>query len=151
MEHRYDGIVNLINAQAIAHSKGISLSTVHDPDLSHVKNLVSVRVESATGEAWELTGYTDIQGGQRLTKVNKFHVDVLLDGPLILVINADVPGVVGEVGTLLGSLNINIAEYSLSRQTGDALSLIKCDSVPDPTLIEKLKSINSVRECYFLA
>ena len=150
MQDRYDGIINMINAQAVARSKGISLSTLHDPDLSHVQNVVAVSVESAIGETWELVGYTDIQGGQRLTRVNKFHVDVLLDGPLIMVMNADVPGVVGEVGTLLGGLGINIAEYSLSRQTGDALSLIKCDSAPDPLLIEKLKSISSVRECYFL-
>ncbi|MCF6238147.1 MAG: phosphoglycerate dehydrogenase [Candidatus Marinimicrobia bacterium] len=150
MEDRYDGVINLINAQAIAQTKGTILSSLHDPDLSHVQNVVAVRVESIAGAVWELMGYTDVQGGQRLTKVNKFHVDVLLDGPLILILNADIPGVVGELGTLLGNFGINIAEYSLSRQTGDALSLIKCDSTPEPAVLGKLKSISSIRECYFL-
>ncbi len=151
MQHRIDGVINLINAQSVAESKGISLSTLHDPDLSHVQNVVSVAVESGDGLVWELMGYTDIQGGHRLTRVNDFHVDVLLDGPLIMIMNNDVPGVVGEVGTLLGKFGVNIAEYSLTRQSGEnALSLIKCDSQPDDKLLDELKSISSIKECYFL-
>jgi D-3-phosphoglycerate dehydrogenase len=151
MQDRFDGVVNLINAKSVAESKGISLSTLHDPDLSHVQNVISVAVESADNVVWELMGYTDIQGGQRLTKVNHFHVDVLLDGPLIFILNDDVPGVVGVVGTLLANRGINIAEYSLTRQEGDmALSLIKCDSQPGAELLDELKSISSIKECYFL-
>jgi len=151
MQDRYDGVINLINAQAVAKTKSISLSTLHDPELSRVQNVVDVTVEAINGIVWSLMGYTDVQGGQRLTKVNNFHVDVLLDGPIILIINTDVPGVVGEVGTLLGKSGINIAEYSLSRQEGDtALSLIKCDSQPGLELLDQLKSISSINECYFL-
>jgi D-3-phosphoglycerate dehydrogenase len=151
MQDRFDGVVNLINAKSVAESKGISLSTLHDPDLSHVQNVISVAVESADNVVWDLMGYTDIQGGQRLTKVNHFHVDVLLDGPLIFILNDDVPGVVGVVGTLLANRGINIAEYSLTRQEGDmALSLIKCDSQPGAELLDELKSISSIKECYFL-
>ncbi|NQV15390.1 phosphoglycerate dehydrogenase [bacterium] len=151
MQNRFDGVVNLINAKSVAQSKAISLSSLNDPDLSHVQNIIAVRVESTAGATWEILGYTDIQGGHRLTRINNYHVDVLLDGPLILILNTDVPGVVGEVGTLLGNSRINIGEYSLSRGDGDiALSVIKCDSLPDPDLMEKLKSISSIRECYFL-
>lgn len=151
MQDRYDGGVNLINAKSVAKTKGITLSTLHDPDLSHVQNVIAVTVESTEGAIWEMLGYTDIQGGHRLTRINNYHVDVLLDGPLILILNTDVPGVVGVVGTLLGEHKINIGEYSLSRQDGDiALSLVKCDSLPASELIEKLKSISSIGECYFL-
>lgn len=151
MQDRYDGIINMINAKSIAESKGIALSTLSDPNVSQVPNVIAVKVESADGAAWELLGYTDQRGGHRLIRVNDYHLDVLLDGPLLMVLNTDVPGVVGEVGTLLGSCGVNIAEYSLSRQEGDlALSLIKCDSAPEDNVIEKLKSISSIEACYFL-
>ncbi len=151
MEARFDGVINLINAKAVAESKGIKLSTVHDPELSQVRNVIAIQVESADGAVWELLGYTDIRGGQRLIRVNDYHIDVLLDGPLIMIINSDVPGVVGEVGTLLGSSGVNIGEYSLSRREGAfALSLIKCDSPLNADLFSKLKSISSIQECYFL-
>jgi len=66
-------------------------------------------------------------------------------------VNDDVPGVVGEVGSLLGKEHINIAEYSLSRQAGEqALSLIKCDTEPSRDVMGKLKSISAIQECYFL-
>jgi D-3-phosphoglycerate dehydrogenase len=98
-----------------------------------------------------MLGYVDQHGGKRLIRVNDYHIDVLLDGPLLMILNDDVPGVVGEVGTLLGNNAVNIAEYSLSRLEGDtALSLIKCDSAPSEGIIEKLKSISSIKTCYFL-
>jgi D-3-phosphoglycerate dehydrogenase len=151
MADRFDGVINLINAKAIAESRGIALSTLSDSNLSQVKNVIAVAVQSADGAHWELQGYVDQHGGKRLIRVNDFHVDVLLDGPLLMVLNHDVPGVVGEVGTLLGSNAVNIAEYSLSRMKGDAaLSLIKCDSAPSGEVIEKLKSISSIKTCYFL-
>ncbi len=151
MKDRFDGLINLINAKSIAESRGISLSTLSNPNVSQIKNVVAMRVGSADGADWELLGYTDQHGGQRLIRVNEYHIDVLLDGPLLLILNADVPGVVGEVGTLLGNNDVNIAEYSLSRLEGDtALSLIKCDSAPNEGIIEKLNSISSIKTCYFL-
>ncbi len=151
MKKRFDGVINLINAKSIAESRGISLSTLSDPNVSQVQKVIAVRVESAEGADWELLGYTDQRGGNRLIRVNEYHVDVLLDGPLLMVLNADIPGVVGEVGTLLGSCGVNIAEYSLSRLEKDtALSLIKCDSAPTEEIIGKLKSISSIKSCYFL-
>jgi D-3-phosphoglycerate dehydrogenase len=151
MEHRFDSTINLINARAVAESKSISLSTLHDPELSHVQNVISVRVESKDQAVWELMGYTDLQGNHRLIRVNKYHVDVLLKGHFIMILNKDVPGVVGVVGTLLADHNINIAEYSLTRLEGDhALSLIKCDSTPSDNVKVELKKISSIKACYFL-
>lgn len=151
MQARFDGIINLINAKSVAESKSIAFSTLNDPKLSQVRNVIAVKVESADGAIWEMFGYTDMRGGQRLIRVNNYHIDVLLDGPLILIVNQDVPGVVGEVGTLLGKCGVNIAEYSLSRDSGDtALSMIKCDSMLNAEILAKLKSISSIKECYFL-
>lgn len=151
MEHRYDSGINLINAKAVAESKSIALSTLHDPELSHVQNVISVSVESEGDNRWELTGYTDLQGSHRLIRVNRYHVDVLLKGSLILILNEDVPGVVGVVGTLLADHKINIAEYSLTRLADEnALSLIKCDGRPPDGVLEELQGKSSIKACYFL-
>lgn len=151
MENRYDSSINLINAKAVAESKSISLSTLHDPDLSHVQNVISVAVESADNVKWELMGYTDLQGNQRLIRVNDYRVDVTIKGHLILVLNEDVPGVVGVVGTLLADHKINIAEYSLTRLENElALSLVKCDSHPSEAVQEALQGVDSIKACYFL-
>ena len=50
-------------------------------------------------------------------------------GTLIVLKNDDVPGVIGRVGTLLGSHDINIAGYHQARLSkgGDALAAIAVD------------------------
>lgn len=151
MENRYDDPINLINAKAVADSRGIALRSIHDAGLSSVSNVVSVQVTSDGAPSWTLMGYTDLQGGQRLIRVNDFRVDALLDGPLLMIMNQDVPGVVGDVGTLLGKAGINIAEYSLSRGDGPtALSLIKLDSEPEAGLLESLTGLPSILAAYLL-
>ena len=67
--------------------------------------------------------------------------------------NRDVPGVVGRIGTFLGSLGVNIAEFSLSRAShGRAAAVIRIDrpegSPPEPGVIEalgKLEGVEAVR------
>ena len=42
-----------------------------------------------------------------------------LERNLIYLRNRDVPGVIGKVGTILGKHKINIADFSLGRQSGN--------------------------------
>ena len=69
---------------------------------------------------------------------------------MLLVKNADRPGIVGLLGTVLGKHGINIANMSLSRKTvgGYALTVLSLDSVPPAELlaeIQKDPDISNVR------
>ena len=57
---------------------------------------------------------------------------------MILFKNSDVPGVIGSIGSILSSNNVNIADFSLSRNDyAEALAVILVDdSVNDNTLSE---------------
>ena len=65
----------------------------------------------------------------RITQIGDFKVDVTPRRTMIVLTNADVPGVIGRVGTLLGDAGVNIAEYHQSRtsQGGNALAAITVD------------------------
>jgi len=149
---RMDLEVNFINAGTIAESRGIHVKSVHDPEYSHIQNVVSIRAGSESQPELEIAGYVDRQQGMRLFRVNQYHLDVLLDGDLLLLTNRDVPGVVGEVGTALAAAGVNIAEYALSRDAGagTALSIIKCDGSPGEGLLAKLSGIPAVERSYFI-
>jgi D-3-phosphoglycerate dehydrogenase len=64
-----------------------------------------------------------------------------------------VPGVIGKVGTILGENEINIADFSLGRRTGEsssesreAIAVVHVDDrVPDDVL-HKLEEIPAVRQ-----
>ena len=64
---------------------------------------------------------------------------------MILISNKDVPGVVGQIGAILGKNNINIAAMTFGRekQGGKAVSVCNVDSpVPEKVLEQICKGKN---------
>jgi D-3-phosphoglycerate dehydrogenase len=96
-----DGVrLNLVNARALAENRGISLSVTtsaaHDPD-----NGAQVTVRS-DGDEMLVAGVAAPGTGPRVTRIGGFIVDVTPRRTLLVLTNADVPGVIGRVGTVLG-------------------------------------------------
>jgi D-3-phosphoglycerate dehydrogenase len=66
--------------------------------------------------------------------------------------NNDLPGVIGEVGTLLGRHHVNIANFALGRDANGAVGVVNVDergatAVSDTVLQElaKIAAITDVR------
>ncbi|MBD3831629.1 MAG: ACT domain-containing protein, partial [Arcobacter sp.] len=55
----------------------------------------------------------------------------------------DVPGVIGEVGKILGDNKINIADFRLSRGKEGALAVILLDEKPSSEVIKKLDNLEA--------
>ena len=53
----------------------------------------------------------------RLVRINGFFLEAVPEGFILMLNNRDVPGVVGNVGMLLGEAKINIAGLQLGRET----------------------------------
>jgi D-3-phosphoglycerate dehydrogenase len=60
--------------------------------------------------------------------------------------NNDKPGVIGNIGTLLGKNNINIARMHFGRETagGMAISVVSIDSTPSEETIEEIKRLPNI-------
>jgi D-3-phosphoglycerate dehydrogenase len=134
-----DGIkLNLVNSRALAENRGIALSVTtsasHDPD-----NGAQVRVRCGDNEL-RVSGVATPGTGPRVTRIDKFSVDVTPRRTLLVLTNADVPGVIGRVGTLLGDAGVNIAEYHQARLSvgGEALAAVSVDGVVDEVVRKKL-------------
>ncbi|MGI9319428.1 MAG: phosphoglycerate dehydrogenase [bacterium] len=141
--------VNYINAPTLADSMGVSVSQTHGISGSEYTNLVTCR---ALWDGGERTISGTLFGGKhpRIVQVSKYHVDVEPEGTMLIMMNQDVPGVIGEVATLMGKHGINIAEWRLGRaEKGDlALAFINLDSdLSDETLdvIEALPAIRKLK------
>ena len=83
----------------------------------------------------------------RITHIDGFTVDVMPRRTMLVLTNADVPGVIGRVGTVLGDAGVNIAEYHQSRtsQGGNALAAITVDGAIDTAVRMRLLSTTDVR------
>jgi D-3-phosphoglycerate dehydrogenase len=60
--------------------------------------------------------------------VEGVSVEAPLEGTLLVIKNDDKPGVIGEVGTILGQHGINIATFALGRQDSTAVGVVNLDA-----------------------
>ena len=84
----------------------------------------------------------------RIVKIDDFYVDASPFGYLLMMKNWDVPGIIGNVGSLMGKHNINIAAMVFGRKTpgGEAVSILNIDSPVSAELVEKLKKVENILE-----
>ena len=69
---------------------------------------------------------------------------------MLLSRNIDVPGVIGRIGTELGSLGINIATFALGRRApaggAEALALVGLDGNVDASVVNEILALPSVTD-----
>jgi len=70
----------------------------------------------------------------RIVKLNDFFIEAIPEGYILLINNYDRPGVIGNIGTVLGSQKINIAtmQFGRDRMGGNAISLLHLDDPLPP-------------------
>ena len=139
--------VNFVNAEQVAQQRGIAIGATTHPTPLDYTNLVTFRASSATDETC-VSATLFSEKNQRIVSVNNFRVEFKPEGTLLYIINKDVPGVVGKVGTILGDREINIAEYNLARETsgGKALAIVTIDSVLDAETMNALRFFQAIDE-----
>jgi D-3-phosphoglycerate dehydrogenase len=137
--------VNLINAGALAQKRGIEVGELRSARRATFSNSLGIGIftegESATG-----VGMVGVRGTLRILGLNDIDIEAPLRGVIIFIRNRDVPGVIGRVGTILGNRNINIATFTLGRntQTQQAIALVNVDNhVPDEVL-QEIRTIPAV-------
>jgi D-3-phosphoglycerate dehydrogenase len=139
--------VNFVNAEQVAQQRGIAIAATTHPMPVDYTNLVTFRASSATDET-SVSATLFSEKNQRIVSVNNFRVEFRPEGTLLYIINKDVPGVVGKVGTILGDREINIAEYNLAREAsgGKALAIVTIDSVLDADTMNALRFFQAIDE-----
>jgi D-3-phosphoglycerate dehydrogenase len=76
-------------------------------------------------------------------RVDDFMLEAIPEGPTLLIHNHDRPGVVGQVGVLLGEAGVNISRMQLAlvRERGEACMLVNVDTAPADAVLERLRDL----------
>ena len=84
--------------------------------------------------------------------MNNREVEVFAGGKLLVLENLDQPGMVGQVGTILGRDKVNIADMSLSRLTpgGTAYMVVRVDSEPSEAARKEIKGHAAIKMAKFV-
>jgi D-3-phosphoglycerate dehydrogenase / 2-oxoglutarate reductase len=118
--------VTIVNARALAGDRGIEITESHVVRPREFTNLVAVRLITSDGERGA-EGTVFEPDSPRLTSVDDVEVEAPLEGTLIVINNEDQPGVIGDVGTVLGRHGLNIANFALGRGRHGAIGVVNID------------------------
>jgi D-3-phosphoglycerate dehydrogenase len=133
--------VNQVNVRTLAQGLGLRVEEIKSNEETDFNEWLHLAVYS--GEQKISAGGT-LYGSKklpRIVRVNGQPVEIVPEGVLFFMTNKDRPGIVGQLGTLMGRHHVNIANMSLSRDIagGRALSVLSLDSVPPPALLDEVQ------------
>ncbi|MES2692752.1 MAG: phosphoglycerate dehydrogenase [Verrucomicrobiota bacterium] len=145
--------VNFVNAPVLIERLGIRAEVVKSSDNSGYSELIQVEAIAPDGTVYSASGTLTGKGNQpRIVNINDREVEVLADGKLLVLENVDQPGMVGEVGTILGKDKVNIADMSLSRLTpgSTAYMVVRVDTEPSESARKVIKSHPAIKMAKFV-
>lgn len=137
--------VNYINAPTLANERGITTTQTVGLNNLDYPNLVACRAVWPGGKRL-LAGVLFGGSESRIVQIDEYRLEANPEGIVLVMQNQDVPGVIGQVGTLLADHGVNIGEWRLGRVQpgGQALSFINLDSEPSEQALQDLINISAV-------
>jgi D-3-phosphoglycerate dehydrogenase len=107
---------------------------------------VLTRVRTTAGEHTAAGALFGSQSDGRIVEIDGFHIEAVPAGHMLLTRSLDVPGVIGRVGTCLGTHGVNISRFHLGRRErgGEAISVIETDAPLPEAALAELRSFPEV-------
>jgi D-3-phosphoglycerate dehydrogenase len=148
------GGVSIVNARAAALARGIDIVESRSSRSRHFTSLVSIKLTTDAGDRW-VEGTVFEPNSLRLVSVKGVDVEAPLGGSMVIIANEDQPGVIGEVGTILGRHGVNIANFALGRGDAGAIGVVNVDedAVAPGRLeqaIDELRKVPAIREAWIV-
>jgi D-3-phosphoglycerate dehydrogenase / 2-oxoglutarate reductase len=146
--------VSIVNSRAAARERGIDIVESRSSRPRHFMSLLSIKLHTDGGERW-VEGTVFEPSSLRLVSVRGVSVEAPLGGTMILIANDDQPGVIGEVGTILGRQGVNIANFALGRGETGAIGVVNVDEdgrsgAALENAVQEIRRIPAIREAWIV-
>ncbi|MBF2087906.1 MAG: phosphoglycerate dehydrogenase [Synechococcales cyanobacterium K44_A2020_017] len=152
LSHALQERVNYVNATIEAKERGIHVIETRDASVKDYTGSLMLEAKGSMG-SHSVTGVILGDGEIRITNIDGFPVNVPPNRYMLFTLHRDMPGIIGKIGSLLGSFNVNIASMQVGRKIvrGDAVMVLSIDDpLPDGILAEITK-VPGIREAYTVA
>jgi D-3-phosphoglycerate dehydrogenase len=139
--------VTFVNAPVLAADRGTEVRLLTDADGGEFRNVITLRGTLADGSQLSVSGtLTGPKQIEKLVGIDGLDLEVPLAAHFMVLRYADRPGVIGNLGRLLGDAGVNIAAMQVARGDagGEAVSVLTLDStVPAATLEEVAREVEA--------
>ncbi|MBT4483160.1 MAG: phosphoglycerate dehydrogenase [Candidatus Latescibacteria bacterium] len=137
--------INLINALITAEKLGIKVNEIKSSEEKNFKNCIKVTTNTDSGDL-SILGTIFGKHSPRVVNFQGFELDFVPEGHMLICGNKDRPGIIGNIGTVLGKKGINIAHMTWSRKSpaGEAIVVLNTDDAVDKKILDEINAIDNI-------
>lgn len=141
--------VNYVNASIEAKERGIRVIETRDAALRDYTGSLHLEAKGTLGEH-TVTGAVLGENEIRITSVDEFPINVSPSRHMLFTLHRDMPGIIGKIGSLLGSFNVNIASMQVGRRIvrGDAVMVLSLDDPLPEGILAEITKVPGIRDAY---
>ncbi|MHB8331411.1 MAG: phosphoglycerate dehydrogenase [Candidatus Dormibacteria bacterium] len=149
LRHFSQDRVTAVNAVEVARQHGIEVDEQHSSEAGSFAGALLLRVD---GEGPREIEGTVVLGEPRVMRIDGLRMNLVPTGSLLMLYHLDRPGLIGEMGQLLGQGNVNIAEMQVGRDAprSRALTAVRVDDPVPPELAAQLRRIEGVESLHLV-
>ncbi len=136
--------VNYVNAPTIAKERKIKVIESKSKTVVGYPSQITLKL-GKKGEDRVLSG-TVIGKEPRIVQIDKYFIDIIPSGYMILTKIEDRPNIIGPCCMILGKNNINIAGMQVGRIKigGEAIMVLNIDSDVNDDILDEIKSVDGI-------
>ncbi len=149
LQKHFEMPLNMVNTPVLAKERGISIDETKNTEARDVSSSFTATV--TTNEVTRtVRGSVFGETLLRIIEIDGFHVEMTPQGTVLVIFNADRPGVIGAVGTVLGHHSINIGTMGVGQklELQKAVLAVSLDKEPDAATVQELGKLDFVNEIY---
>ncbi len=152
-----DEKVNVVNAPAVAAARGLTVEEEtrrRERGFPNTLEVSALPEKTGTTPGFTAEGTVLHDGSPRVLQIEGIPLEAQLEGTILYLRNRDEPGVIGQVGTTLGKLGVNIATFALGRRDAvrgaEAISLVRVDGDVSASILGPIRAIAAITEAKLL-
>jgi D-3-phosphoglycerate dehydrogenase len=141
LESALEEEINIVNAEVLLRERGIELVEQRRSDIGAFSSTITAEVISDK-ETHRAAGTLFGHNMPRLVQLDEHKLEAYMDGVLLIFTHQDVPGIIGQVGTIFGTHQINIAQMAVGRASagGTAIGVLNLDQEPTEAALDEVVS-----------
>jgi len=135
--------INYVNAEFVAEEREIKIIKEEKLTKGGFTNKIGIKLTTAESTLF-IAGTVFDENKQRIIEIDEYALDIEPKGRMIFFRNTDTPGVIADVGRIMTENAINIAVFSLGRDTQkQALAVVNIDSKVNQNVLDALRSLEA--------
>ncbi|PYU02849.1 MAG: hypothetical protein DMG33_18030 [Acidobacteria bacterium] len=152
-----DEKVNVVNAAAVAAGRGLTVEEEtrrREHGFPNTLEVAALPEPGSRAEGLTAEGTVLHDTSPRILQIDGISLEAQLEGTILYLRNRDLPGVIGQVGSVLGEQGVNIATFALGRREAvrgaEAVALIRLDGNVPESILAPIRKIAAVTQAKLL-